>query len=235
MAERMKPSHLHWIVLRLASKVLRDRNTLLRRYSSALGLAARWPDTWTRAVMGETYFGAAERRTLWAGRPSAPAPFWPGTPYHPPADVRGLDRAFYFDLTSYLPGDILVKVDRASMAHGLECRAPLLDRDLAEFALSLPASLKVSSDANKIVFREAASRWWPHEVRKRSKHGFGAPYSAWLRIPSVRSLTATVFRPGSRLRLLFPGLSGSLAGPLSYKTWMLLTLGVWLEGRAVEV
>ena len=235
MAEHMTPSYLRWIALRLASKVLRDRIAWLRRYSAALGLAARWPDTWTRAVMGETYFSVAERKALWAGRPNAPAPFWPGALYQPPAEVQGLDRAFYFDLTSYLPGDILVKVDRASMAHGLECRAPLLDRDLAEFALSLPASLKVSSDDNKIVFRQAAKSWWPEEVRNRSKHGFGAPYSTWLGLPAVRALLSNVFLPGSRLRSLFPGLDDSRLQQPSYKTWMLLVLGLWLEGRAVDI
>ncbi len=235
MAERMTPSYLRWIALRLASKVLRDGNAWLRRYSAALGLAARWPDTWTRAVMGETYFSAAERKALWTGRPGAPVPFSPGALYQPPFDVQGLDRAFYFDLTSYLPGDILVKVDRASMAHGLECRAPLLDRDLAEFALSLPASLKVSSDENKIVFRQAASSLWPDEVRNRAKHGFGAPYATWLGLPGVRALLSNVFRPGSRLRSLFPGLGDAWLQRTSYKTWMLLVLGLWLEGRAVDI
>ncbi len=235
LAERMTRSYLRWIALRLLSKVMRDRNAWLRRHSLALGLAARWPDTWTRAVMGETYFGVAERKALWVGRPGAPAPFWPGALYRPPAGVQGLDRAFYFDLTSYLPGDILVKVDRASMAHGLECRAPLLDRDLAEFALSLPASLKVSADDNKIVFKEAASQWWPDEVRSRSKHGFGAPYLTWLGLPAVRGLLSNVLRPGSRLRSLLPGLDSAALQRPSYKTWMLLVLGLWLERRAVDI
>ena len=235
MAERMKPSYLRWIVLRLASKFLRDRNARLRRYSTAIGLATRWPDTWTRAVMGETYFSVAERRALWTGRPNAPAPFWPGSYYRPSVEVQGLNQAFYFDLASYLSGDILVKVDRASMAHGLECRAPLLDRDLAEFALSLPASLKVSPDENKIVFREAAGQWWPEEVRNRAKHGFGAPYLTWLGLPSVRALLSSVLRPRSSLRSLFPGLDDAQFLRPSYKTWMLLVLGLWLERRAVDI
>jgi asparagine synthase (glutamine-hydrolysing) len=235
MAERMTPSYLRWIVSRIASKLLRDRNVRLRRYSAALGLAARWPDTWTRAVMGETYFNVAQRRALWEGRPGAPAPFWPDGLYEAPAGVQGLDRAFYFDLTSYLPGDILVKVDRASMAHGLECRAPLLDRDLAEFALSLPASLKVSSEENKIVFRQAASSFWPEEIRNRAKHGFGAPYLTWLRAPGVRALLSDVTRPGSRLRSLLPGLDSARLTTPSYRAWTLLVLGLWLERRAVDV
>jgi asparagine synthase (glutamine-hydrolysing) len=235
LAERMTRSHLRWVTLRLLSKVLQDRNLWLRRYSSALGLAARWPDTWTRAVMGETYFDATARRALWAGRDRAPTPFWPGALYEPSAEVQGLNRAFHFDLTSYLPGDILVKVDRASMAHGLECRAPLLDRDLVEFALSLPESLKVNADDNKMVFKKAASQWWPDEIRNRSKHGFGAPYMTWLGLPAVRALLSNVVRPRSRIRSLLPGLDGAQLRRPSYKTWMLLVLGLWLEGRAVDV
>lgn len=235
LAETMIRPRLRWIVLRLASKALRDRHARLRRFSVALGLAARWPDTWTRAVMSETYFGPAERKALWEGRSGAPALFWPGALYEPPAEVEGLNRAFHFDLTSYLPGNILVKVDRASMAHGLECRAPLLDRDLVEFALSLPASLKVSADDNKIVFKQAASPLWPDVVRNRSKHGFGAPYLTWLGQPAMRALLSNVIRPGSRLRALLPGLDRARLQRPSYKAWMLLVLGLWLECQAVDV
>ena len=110
-----------------------------------------------------------------------------------------------------------------------------LDRDLAEFALSLPASLKVNGDDNKIVFKQAASPWWPDEVRNRSKHGFGAPYLAWLGQPAVRALLDNVLRPGSRLGTLLPGLGRPRSQRPSYKTWMLLVLGLWLEHRAVDV
>lgn len=235
LAERMKHSHLRWVVLRLASRALRDRNEWLRRNSVALGLSARWPDTWTRTVMSETYFSSAERKALWVGRSTSPASFWPGELYRPTADVEGLDRAFHFDLMSYLPGDILVKVDRASMAHGLECREPLLDRDLAEFALSLPASLKVSDDDNKIVLKHAAAPWWPDDVRSRSKHGFGSPYMTWLGQAAVRILLSRVLSPGSPLRSLLPGLDSARLQIPSYKAWILLVLGLWVERRAVNI
>lgn len=236
LAETMTRSRLRWLVLRLVSKTLRDQHSQIRRLSVAQGLAARWPDTWTRTVMYETYFSSDERKALWAKRIGAPPLFWPGSLFRPPAELCGLDQAIYFDLKSYLPGDILVKVDRASMAHGLECRAPFLDRDLAEFALSLPATLKVNADQNKIVFKHAASQWWPKEVRDRIKHGFGAPYVAWLGAPAVRAKVAEVFRPDSRLRALLPGLGRSgLRQRPSYKTWMLLVLGLWLERRAINV
>ena len=234
VAETMHPSRCRWIILRIMSKLLRDRYAKLRRDSVAYGLAARWPDTWTRTVMTETYFSVLERNALWQNSPKKPIPFWPSQTYQPPAQIKGLDQAFYFDLTSYLPGDILVKVDRASMAHGLECRAPLLDRDLAEFSLSLPAALKVSEQDRKIVFKEAASVWWPEVVRNRSKHGFGAPYKYWLSLPQVQCLLKEVFRPNSRLHKLFPGMDVTQSRRANYKTWMLLVLGLWLERRGVD-
>jgi asparagine synthase (glutamine-hydrolysing) len=144
------------------------------------------------------------------------------------AGVTGLNRAFHFDLTRYLPGDILVKVDRASMAHGLETRAPFLDRDLAEFALSLPASLKVdNAGRTKIVLRHSCEQYWPDEVRRRKKHGFGAPYRRWLQRSDVGDLVARTFRSDGPLRALLPGIAKS-PGP-TFETWTLLTLGLWLE------
>jgi asparagine synthase (glutamine-hydrolysing) len=235
VAEKMRPSRLRWIILRIMSRMLRDRYEKIRRHSVAYGLSARWPDTWTRTVMTETYFSASERTALWRNSPDKPRPFWPSQSSKPPVEIKGLDQAFYFDLTSYLPGDILVKVDRASMAHGLECRSPLLDRDLAEFSLSLPAALKVSEEERKIVFKEAASDWWPEVVRNRSKHGFGAPYQFWLSLPQVQSLLKEVFRSNSRLHKLFPGMDVTYQSrQASYKTWMLLVLGLWLERRGVD-
>jgi asparagine synthase (glutamine-hydrolysing) len=235
MAEGVPRSHFRWLALRLVSKLLCDARAGLRWRSVALGLAARWPDTWTRAVMSQMYFRPSERLKLWAGRSSPASSFWPGPLYRPAADVRGINEAFHYDLTSYLPGDILVKVDRASMAHGLECRAPFLDRDLAEFALRLPASLKIDGEANKIVLREAAAPLWPAGIRTRGKQGFGAPHAAWLTVPGVRDLVAEVSRRGSRLRTLLPGLrDASLAAP-TYKSWLLLALGLWLERRVVAV
>ena len=94
-----------------------------------------------------------------------------------PDEVTGLNRAFWFDLTSYLPGDILVKVDRAAMAVGLEARCPLLDQEMVEFALKLSVSLKIKDDKGKYAFRRAFADLWPESVKNRAKQGFGASRS----------------------------------------------------------
>ena len=228
LSEEVGGSRAEWIILRAISRALRERAGGLYRRSVAVGLSARWPDMWKRAAMNQVYLADRRRRELWGdGR----APRDNGVADVAPDTVEGLNRAFYFDLTTYLPGDILVKVDRASMAHGLETRAPFLDRDLAEFALSLPPSLKADSRGRtKIVLRQACERDWPEEVRTRPKQGFGAPYARWLDKPDVQALVARVFRAGGPLRALLPGIPAS-PRPRSYETWMFLTLGLWLESR----
>jgi len=232
LSEDVSGSRAEWFVLRALSRAIRERSRALHRRSVAVGLSARWPDMWLRAAMNQVYIPGHRREALWGTR-ARPVPAF-DLAHTDVADptVSGLNRAFYFDLTTYLPGDILVKVDRASMAHGLETRAPFLDRDLAEFALSLPACLKVDTGGRtKIVLRQACEELWPDEVRSRAKHGFGAPYTRWLQIPEVRSLVSNVFRAGGPLRALLPGISSSTPGQ-GYETWTLLTLGLWLERRA---
>ncbi|MBI5586254.1 MAG: asparagine synthase (glutamine-hydrolyzing) [Deltaproteobacteria bacterium] len=229
LSGKKSPSRLKWLILRTISKLLQDKVRKLFLHSAAQGMAARWPDMWTRDVMTQTYLRKPERTALWAERAPEVSAYAPGLYYRPPASTRGLNQGFYFDLTCYLPGDILVKVDRAAMAHGLEIRAPLLDRDLVEFALSLPASLKVEDDQTKIVFREACKGYWPPELLTRGKLGFGAPYRHWLSRPDMQDLKKHVFAGDSPLSRLLPGLSPESAGKNSYQTWILLVLGIWLE------
>src|SRR5690606_2755391 len=85
------------------------------------------------------------------------------------------ERCAHADALAYLPDDILVKVDIASMAHGLETRAPLLDHVLAEFVARLPFRLKLRRMATKIALRRAVERRLPAEILARPKLGFGVP------------------------------------------------------------
>ncbi len=94
-----------------------------------------------------------------------------------------LDRAQYADLKIWLPGDILTKVDRTSMAVSLEVREPLLDYRLIEFAARLPVSMRVRGSTGKWLMKQALRRYLPDEILFRKKMGFVSPISAWFRGP----------------------------------------------------
>ena len=96
-------------------------------------------------------------------------------------DSYGLSEMMQQFLRGYLPDNILVKVDRASMYNSLEVRSPFLGRDLAEFSLSLPPGDKFSEGEAKVLLRRIAARMVPHSVVQRPKHGFAAPMATLLR------------------------------------------------------
>jgi asparagine synthase (glutamine-hydrolysing) len=150
--------------------------------------------------------------------------------YEPSGELQGFDRATDFDIRCYLPGDILVKVDRAAMAHGLETRAPFLDVDLVEFTLSLPAALRFKKGSPKHLLRQSCASLWPESVQSRSKQGFGAPISNWLKRPDVQERWQRVRSPTHALATLLPGVSNRSARSPQL-VWTLLCLGLWLERR----
>lgn len=143
------------------------------------------------------------------------------------------------DTLCYLPDDILVKVDRASMAVSLEVRVPLLDHRLFEHAWRLPAELKVRDGLGKIVLREILSQYVPRQLFERPKMGFGVPIDHWLRGPLkdwAQSLLDPHIMKGQgilRPEAIIPFWQRHLAGEnFAYPIWNVLMLEGFLQSTA---
>lgn len=104
----------------------------------------------------------------------------------------GLSLIQYLDMKTYLPGDILTKVDRASMAHSLEVRVPLIDHEFLQWSNKIPSSMKLQGSNGKAIFKKSLESRLPHDVLYRDKMGFGVPISKWFRGPLKEKLRSRV-------------------------------------------
>jgi asparagine synthase (glutamine-hydrolysing) len=185
------------------------------------GLVSHWPHP------EEIVVGGQEPATLLTG--------------HRP-DLSGLDpveRMMALDLMTYLPDDILTKVDRAGMAVSLETRIPLLDHRVVEFAWSLPQSLKQRAGLSKWVLRQVLYRYVPQALIERPKMGFGIPLADWLRGPlrdwaqalldESRLRREGFFHPAPIQQKWAEHLSGRRNW--AYHLWDVLMFQAWLEAQ----
>ncbi|AKU23061.1 XrtA/PEP-CTERM system amidotransferase [Massilia sp. NR 4-1] len=101
----------------------------------------------------------------------------------------------YLDMKTYLPGDILTKVDRASMAHALEVRVPLLDHKLVEWISGLPPEMKLNGSEGKYVFKKSMESYLPNDILYRRKQGFAVPLAAWFRGPLRERVRSSLLGP----------------------------------------
>ncbi|MBI4969653.1 MAG: asparagine synthase (glutamine-hydrolyzing) [Rhodospirillales bacterium] len=205
---------------------LRQRSQTLYEAFRDQGLQLSQPDPWLRHLRRTTALGI-DRSLLWGGPP--PDAMDAVNTLRSRSSLTVVEQAIDFDLRVYLPGDILAKVDRASMAHGLETRAPFLDADLADWALGLPTSIRFG--LGKPLLRAAMEDLWPESIRHRKKQGFGAPIDQWLRRPDVQALCGRVLRKDGPLAALLPGLPEQGFKLTGQALWSVLCLGVWLEKR----
>jgi asparagine synthase (glutamine-hydrolysing) len=148
-------------------------------------------------------------------------------------------RAMVADLLTYLPCDLLVKVDLASMAHSLECRGPFLDHRVVELAVAMPLDWKIRlpSGRSKIVLKHAFSDLLPPAIKARPKMGFGVPISRWLRGELKNELQGVLLDPICLNRGLFrPEVIRDLIDEHvtgrrehSFRLWALLMLELWFR------
>jgi asparagine synthase (glutamine-hydrolysing) len=155
-------------------------------------------------------------------------------------DAAGLDPVSgyqYLDTREYLPADILVKVDRMSMANSLEVRSPLLDEDLVDYMAALPLSFKLRGETSKYLLRRISAPLLPASVQERPKQGFAIPKEQWFRgelhrfaealLLSRSAVQRGYFRPAAVRRLL----QHHLTGRRDYSNWIwcLLVLELWFR------
>lgn len=153
-----------------------------------------------------------------------------------------LRQMMLLDMLTYLPGDILTKVDRATMGVSLESRAPFLDHHIAEFACRLPANMLVQGSAGKWVLRRLLDRYVPRQLVERPKQGFAVPINEWLRGP-LRPWAEELIRPaalrdqgffdeGIVQSLWTRHQSGELiSGP---QLWSILMFQCWLTNQSMS-
>jgi asparagine synthase (glutamine-hydrolysing) len=140
-----------------------------------------------------------------------------------------------FDTETYLPDDILTKVDRMSMAHSIESRVPLLDNEVIEFASRLPATLKIKGARRKHILKEVGITLLPREVLDRPKQGFGIPLGVWFRgrlrelfadtLLSTDALARGYFQPGFVRRIVDEHLAGRRDHTI--RLWQLVVFERW--------
>ncbi|MBL8331303.1 MAG: asparagine synthase (glutamine-hydrolyzing) [Rubrivivax sp.] len=205
-------------------------------------LSQAWPDDYLSGVALATREDLGEVLAL---EPAMLDPF---------ASVRGafagagggdaLDRMLEGDMATYLVDDILVKVDRMTMAHSLEARSPLLDHQLLEFAARLPFDMKLRGTTGKYLFKQVARRLLPAALLDKPKQGFAIPVARWLRhelrermadVLASRSLRERgLFRPEGLQRCFARHLTGQQDH--SEMLWLVLTYETWarrfVDGRS---
>lgn len=156
-----------------------------------------------------------------------------------PNVVNPVEKMMIVDLLTYLPDDVMVKVDRASMSNSLEARSPFLDRDLVEYAVSMPTKYKVRNGTTKWALRKLLANYIPNHLIGGSKKGFAVPLDSWLRadlrdwaenLLSAERLEREGYFSVNQVRNLW---DAHLSGKYSYgnKLWSILIFQNWLDAE----
>ena len=218
-----------------AGRDLRTATTRARRFLSGLadssgGRYSRWMSVFEPSLLAECVtpeFAAATVDSGAAGYLASPLDRRNGSTL--------LDSLTRLDLTTYLPGDLLVKADIATMANSLQGHSPFLDYRLVEWAAGLPARLKLRGRTSKYVLRRAMRDRLPAQTLAAPKRGFGVPVATWLRgelrpmleatVLAERALARGYLRPAAVRRLVTDHLTGRVNH--AKQLWALLALELW--------
>ena len=226
LAERIPPqmARAGAAALRLLPSARREPRSSLYRAARFLDVASTPADRRYARLM--EVFPFELRRELWSdGRHAQALGLEPSRP-----GIAGLQ---LLDIETYLPGDLLLKADLASMAHSLELRSPFLDHEVVALGLALPDSLKTHGREGKTALRRAFAGDLPAAVAGRGKSGFGVPLGRWFR-SDLRDIAHDLlssdrgwFRPDTVQRLLVEHESGH--ADHGHRLWCLLMLELWVR------
>lgn len=205
--------------------------------------ATQTPLSWQAVYDASMSHFSLEEREQLLGRDTRPSSAEHFTSRYPfPASDNIVGSAQYCDMMSYLPGDILVKVDRMSMANSLEVRSPLLDYRIAELAFSMPTAMKIAEplldgSKNKFILKELACRYLGRDYVYRPKEGFGIPVTRWLREDKSGYLRDSLMTNSSPVydhlnkRMIQGMITAHMDGFRDFgaKIWNMLMLDAWLR------
>jgi asparagine synthase (glutamine-hydrolysing) len=188
-----------------------------------------------------SYFSPRQRASLWKtdlwrGFQPENAQQWLARHFDA-ANGSYLDRTLYTDLHTYLPGDLLVKADRMTMAASLEGRSPFLDHEIVEWSARVPDQLKVRGRSGKYLLKKAFASYLPEKLRGRGKQGFGIPLAAWFRGPLYEWSRELLLSSGSPLLRWFDRAAmnslieehRSARADHGKRLYALAMLGVWAQ------
>jgi len=190
-----------------------------------LSKSTRMTERFRRAIYSDGFVEPALARPAdWLGA-------WPGVG----EASDPIDRLTYWQTRFYLPNDMLVKVDRMSMAHSLEARCPFLDHRLLEFAATIPPHLRFHGWTTKYILKRTLERLLPKEILWRRKQGFGVPIRAWFRDDLAELASDLLLSPRAVQRGYFDAralralVQDHVTGRADHgeQLWMLVNLEVW--------
>jgi len=236
ITQRLVPAAASW--LPEPQEIPEDRNPItgLKRLGQASATTSR-----ASIVRWGSYFTHAEKLGLYTNGwhrdiTHIDSAEWIGERFDAAQAVSLLDRTLYADQVTYLPGDLLPKTDRATMAHSLEARAPFLDAEWVEWTARLPERYKVRGMQTKWVLKAAFADLLPPQVIDRGKQGFSVPVGLWLRHELHgwahehlvgNPVFDALIRPDAVSRLLREHESGKANH--GKRLWALLMFAVWLD------
>jgi len=184
-------------------------------------------------------FNKELRSKLWGGTNNLSDDIFAEDVYEGLDDIR---KMMVFDMTSHLPGQILTKIDRTGMMHGLEVRSPFLDTELIEYVFNLPYEYKINERGQKIILRDILSEYTNKDFAFRKKQGFGSPIWNWLNKDGIKRYVYTKL---NETTLLNNFLNKEEIGKVlkdfyevedkhersAQRLWVLLCLEIWLENN----